>query len=131
MFFNRKSIRWMRSVGQHHIVRDKRIVHYPGRKKVHLLPVASFSFKSQCHYQETYIDTFTKRPSRFGWLIKDKLAGSGRLMTKSQLAWVTKNGIKSVFTIREYPLPQSWFPLGFGIDYKHLKVENYGAPPVD
>jgi atypical dual specificity phosphatase len=74
---------------------------------------------------------FTKRPSRFGWLIKDKLAGSGRLMTKSQLAWVTKNGIKSVFTIREYPLPQSWFLHGFDIDYKHLKVENYGAPPVD
>jgi atypical dual specificity phosphatase len=20
---------------------------------------------------------------------------------------------------------------GFGIDYKHLKVENYGAPPID
>ena len=77
------------------------------------------------------LSIFTKRPSRFGWLIKDKLAGSGRLMTKSQLAWVTKNGIKSVFTIREYPLPQSWFPPGFGIDYKHLKVENYGAPPVD
>ena len=52
-------------------------------------------------------------------------------MTKSQLAWVKKNGIKSVFTIREYPLPQSWFSLGFGIDYKHLKVENYGVPPVD
>ena len=77
------------------------------------------------------LSIFTKRPSRFGWLIKDKLAGSGRLMTKSQLAWVTKNGIKSVFTIRKYPLPQSWFPPGFGIDYKHLKVENYGAPPID
>ena len=75
------------------------------------------------------LSIFTKRPSRFGWLIKDKLAGSGRLMTKSELGWVTKNGIKSVFTIREYPLPQS-LP-GFGIDYKHLKVENYGAPPVD
>ena len=78
-----------------------------------------------------FLSIFTRRPSRFGWLIKDKLAGSGRLMFKSQLAWVTKNGIKSVFTIREYPLPQSWFPPGFGIDYKHLKVENYGAPPVD
>jgi atypical dual specificity phosphatase len=77
------------------------------------------------------LSIFTKRPSRFGWLIKDKLAGSGRLMTQSQLEWVTKNGIKSVFTIREYPLPQSWFPPGFGIDYKHLKVKNYGAPPVD
>ena len=38
---------------------------------------------------------------------------------------------KCVFTIREYPLPESWFPPGIGIDYKHLKVENYGAPPVD
>ena len=52
-------------------------------------------------------------------------------MTKSQFAWVTRNGIKSVFTIREYPLPQSWLPPGFGIDYKHLKVENCRAPPID
>ena len=77
------------------------------------------------------LSLFTNKPSRFGWVIKYKLAGSGRLMTKSQLEWVTKYGIKSVFTIREYPLPQSWFPPSFGIGYKHLKVENYGAPPVD
>ena len=77
------------------------------------------------------LSIFTDRPSRFGWLITDKLAGSGRLMTASQLAWVKKKGIKSVFTIREYPLPQSWFPVGYGIYYRHLKVENYGAPPVD
>lgn len=77
------------------------------------------------------LSVFTDRPSRFGWVIKDKLAGSGRLMTASQLAWVKKNGIKSVFTIREYPLPPSWFPTGSGINYKHLKVKNYGAPPVD
>ncbi len=54
-----------------------------------------------------YLSVFTNRPSRFGWLIKGKLAGSGRLMTASQLAWVKKNEIKSVFTIREYPLPPS------------------------
>ncbi len=52
-------------------------------------------------------------------------------MTASQLASVKKNGIKSVFTIIEYPLPPSWFPTGSGINYKHLKVKNYGAPPVD
>ena len=28
-------------------------------------------------------------------------------------------------------MPQSWFPPSFGIGYKHLKVENYGAPSVD
>lgn len=73
---------------------------------------------------------FTDKPSRFGWVIKDKLAGSGRPMTSS-LAWVSKNGIKSVLTIRESPLPPSWFSSGCGINYRHLKVENYGAPPVD
>ena len=77
------------------------------------------------------LSLFTNKPSRFGWVIKDKLAGSGRLMTTSQLAWLKKNGIKSVFTIREYPLPSNWFPIGCGIDYKHLKVENYGAPPIE
>ena len=78
-----------------------------------------------------FLSILTKRPSRFGWLIKDKLAGSGRLMTKSQLVWVTKNGIKSVFAIREYPLPQSWFPPAFGIDYKHLKAGKLRSSPVD
>jgi atypical dual specificity phosphatase len=51
-------------------------------------------------------------------------------MTASQLAWVKKKGIKSVFTIREYPLPSSWFP-DCDMDYRHLNVENYGAPAVD
>ena len=74
---------------------------------------------------------FTDKPSRFGWVLKDKLAASGRPMTPTQLAWVAKNGIKSVFTIREYPLPASRFPTRCHINYKHLKVENYGAPPVD
>lgn len=53
-----------------------------------------------------FLSVFTDRPSRFGWVMKDKLAGSGRPMTSSQLDW-GKNGIKSVLTIREYPLPQS------------------------
>ena len=73
---------------------------------------------------------FTNRPSRFGWVIKDKLAASGRLMTPSQLSWAIKNGIKSVVTIRESPLEPSWFPKGCGIDYKHIKVEDHGAPSV-
>jgi len=74
---------------------------------------------------------FTDKPSRFSWVIKGKLAGSGRPMTSSQLAWVAKNGIKSVLTVRESSLPPSWFRKGCDISYKHLKVENYGAPPVD
>jgi atypical dual specificity phosphatase len=72
----------------------------------------------------------SNRPSRFGWVIHDKLAASGRLMTISQLAWVIKMGIKSVLTIRESPLEPEWFAKGCGINYRHLKVKGYGAPPV-
>ena len=53
---------------------------------------------------------FSDRPLRFGWVIPDKLAASARLMTPSQLAWIAKNGIKSVFTIRESPLNPAWIP---------------------
>jgi atypical dual specificity phosphatase len=56
------------------------------------------------------LSIFTDKPSRFGWVIKDELAASGRPMTRSQIAWVANNGIKSVLTIRDYPLPSSWFP---------------------
>jgi len=43
----------------------------------------------------------SKKPSKFGWVIEGKLAASGRIMNKRQLAWAKKHGIKSVVTIRE------------------------------
>ena len=74
---------------------------------------------------------FGNKPSRFGWLVKDKLAASGRLMRPSHLAWAIKNGIKSVVTIRESPLDPAWFPKESGIDYKHVKVQDFWVPPVE
>jgi hypothetical protein len=44
--------------------------------------------------------TFSKKKTfKSGWIIEGKLATSGRLMTRLQLAWVIKHGIKSVITI--------------------------------
>ena len=74
---------------------------------------------------------FGNKPSRYVGVIKDKLAASGRLMRPSQLAWAIKNGIKSVVTIRESPLDPAWFPKESSIDYKHVKVQDFGAPPVE
>src|SRR5689334_8553691 len=73
---------------------------------------------------------FSRKPSRFGWIVEGKLAASGRLMSKSQVTWCAKHGMKTVITVLENPLAENWFPEGCGIDYKHLKVEDYGAPPV-
>ena len=45
------------------------------------------------------------RPTNFGWVIEDGLAGSGMPMTYSQLIWLIRNGIEAIVTIREVPLP--------------------------
>ena len=74
---------------------------------------------------------FENKPSRFGWVINDKLAASGRIMSQGQLDWAVKHGIKSVLTIREIPLSAKWFEKHPEIDYKHVKVQDASAPPVE
>ncbi|MDQ3868561.1 MAG: dual specificity protein phosphatase 23 [Thermoproteota archaeon] len=78
------------------------------------------------------------RPTNFSWIIEDNLAGSGMPMTYSQFSWVLVQGIKTIVTIREVPLPSDWLDNNSNnanysndIDYLHLKVEDYGAPSIE
>jgi atypical dual specificity phosphatase len=82
----------------------------------------------------------TTRPTRYSWVIKDKLAGSGIPMTYSQFLWVLAHGIKTIITVREVPLPAHWLTNninhyinnnGNNLEYLHLKVEDYGAPSLE
>lgn len=73
----------------------------------------------------------SKSVYRFGWVIEGQLAGSGRLMSPLQLAWATSHGIKSVVTIREFPLDASWFSSRNDIKYRHIKVKDHSAPPME
>jgi atypical dual specificity phosphatase len=79
------------------------------------------------------------RPTNFNWVIKGKLAGSGIPMSLSELRWLVKQqGIRSVVTIKEKPLPSEWFDSTSSksvnhetdkkIDYFHLSIEDYGIP---
>jgi atypical dual specificity phosphatase len=71
------------------------------------------------------------RPTNFSWVIEGKLAGSGIPMTYSQFLWVVTHGIKTIVTVREVPLPSDWFSDENGIDYLHIRVEDYGAPSLE
>jgi len=75
-----------------------------------------------------------RRPTNFSWVIKDKLAGSGRPMTYRQFLWLVTQGIDSIITVREGPLSSDWFiSTNFAdnsIDHVHLNVKDYGAPSV-
>jgi len=63
-------------------------------------------------------------------VVEGKLAGCGLPLTHDEFEWLVENGIKSVVTVREVPLPSEWFN-GSDIDYLHLEVEDFGAPSIE
>jgi atypical dual specificity phosphatase len=71
-----------------------------------------------------------ERPTNFGWVIEDKLAGCGLPVTDEEFSWLIQRGIKSIVTVREVPLPADWFD-GNDITYLHLKVEDFEAPSIE
>jgi atypical dual specificity phosphatase len=69
-----------------------------------------------------------RKPTNFGWLINNKLAGSGMPTSSSEIDWVLKQGIKSIITMTEDPLPESWVK---EIQYLHVPTEDLSAPDID
>ena len=68
-------------------------------------------------------------PTNFSWVIPDKLAGSGLPVTHAEFRWLLQQGIRTVVTVRELPLPKYW--LEDGIGYLHVKTEDFGAPTLE
>ena len=70
----------------------------------------------------------TKRPTNFSWLIDEKLAGSGMPTSFDELDWVLKQGVKSIVTMTENSLPDSWVK---DINYLHVPTPDLTAPDMD
>ena len=88
----------------------------------------------------------TSKPTNFNWVIEGKLAESGLPSSSKEIRWLAKQqGIRSIVTIKEKPLPSEWFGSSTGInsnstnnddnnpkiDYFHISIEDYGAPSVE
>lgn len=70
----------------------------------------------------------TKKPTNFGWLINNKLAGSGMPTSNVEVEWVQNQGIKSIITMTEDPLPESWVK---DVKYLHVPTEDLSAPDME
>ncbi|NHV97241.1 MAG: protein tyrosine phosphatase [Thaumarchaeota archaeon] len=68
-----------------------------------------------------------RKPSSFSWVIKDRLAASGRPTSKREVEWLVKQGIRSILTLTESRLPDSWVD---GICYKHVPMLDHKPPPL-
>jgi atypical dual specificity phosphatase len=80
------------------------------------------------------------KPSNFSWIIPGRLAGSGLIKTHKEFEWVAKQGVRSIITIREIPLPRKYFESSkkeknekgnIVMDYLHIKVDDHDAPDLD
>ena len=70
----------------------------------------------------------TKKPTNFSWLISDKLAGSGMPTSVSEIDWILKQGVKSIVTMTENSLPESWVK---NVKYLHVPTEDFSAPDME
>lgn len=70
----------------------------------------------------------TKKPTNFSWLINNKLAGSGMPTSFAELDWVIKQGVRSIITMTEEPLPESWIK---NVQYLHVPTEDLSAPDME
>jgi len=60
-------------------------------------------------------------------VIEGRLAASGLPSSAAQIKWLAKNGVNSIITLREYPLPGEWFD-GLNVTHKHISMADH-APP--
>ena len=72
--------------------------------------------------------TVTGRPDKFSWLIENKLAGSGIPTSIDEVQWMIKQGVKSIVTIREEPLDESWTK---DVNYLHILSNDMSVPEFD
>ena len=70
----------------------------------------------------------TKKPTNFSWLIEEKLAGSGIPTSLHEFDWLLNQGVKSIVTMTENPLPNEWTNK---IDYLHVPTEDFHAPDME
>ena len=70
----------------------------------------------------------TKKPTNFSWVIEEKLAGSGMPTSFDELDWVLNQGVKSIVTMTENSLPESWVSK---INYLHVPTPDLTAPDMD
>jgi len=69
-----------------------------------------------------------KRPTNFSWLLEGELAGSGMPTSFEEISWIRNKGIKSIVTMTEQGLPESWVE---DLDYLHVPTEDLSAPDIE
>jgi len=69
------------------------------------------------------------KPMNFSWIIRNALAGSSRPMTKREIKWLYKQGIRVIITLTENPLPTEILD-NLDLEVYHFPIKNHTVPSL-
>jgi atypical dual specificity phosphatase len=70
------------------------------------------------------------KPTGFVWVEDHALAGTGYPASRAQVEWLVGNGIRSILTLTEDPLPKEWLE-GLEVKSGHVPMKDHEPPSVD
>ena len=74
--------------------------------------------------------TVYDKPTGFVWVEQDRLAASGYPASRRQLEWIRDQGIDTVLTLTEDPLPSAWKE-GLPMSFEHIPMVDHAPPTVE
>ncbi len=66
-------------------------------------------------------------PTGFVWIEEGRLAASGYPASRTQLEWLSRQGINSILTLTERPLPDEWVK-GLPFTIEHVTMKDHWVP---
>lgn len=69
----------------------------------------------------------TGHPMNFSF-VDDMVAGSARPMSKKEVDWIRRKGIKAILSLTETPIDSTWVE---GLDYKSISIVDHSIPSLE
>ncbi len=69
----------------------------------------------------------SEQPTGFVWVDRGRLAASGYPASRGQLEWLRGQGINTILTLTESPLPNQWLK-GIAFEVHHIPMRDHLAP---
>jgi protein tyrosine/serine phosphatase len=69
----------------------------------------------------------TGRPMNFSF-VDDMVAGSARPMSKKEVNWIRRKGIKAILSLTESPIDSTWVE---GLNYKSISMVDHSIPSLE
>ncbi len=70
------------------------------------------------------------KPTGFLWVELNRVAGSGCPASRRQLEWISEQGVDTVLTLTENPLPAEWAE-GLALSLKHVPMKDHEPPSLE